>query len=57
MIEDEDRRITIFDFLPECVLLLEDLLEAGVIVLDVPDRLGERNLEVVIVFVFEYTCL
>ena len=39
------------------MLLLEDLLEAGVIVLDVPDRLGERNLEVVIVFVFEYTCL
>ena len=57
MIEDEDRRITIFDFLPECVLLLEDLLEAGVVVLDVPDRLGERNLEIIIVFVLEYAGL
>ena len=37
MVEDEDRRITIFDFLPECMLLFEDLLEPGVVVLDISD--------------------
>ena len=37
MVEDEDRRIAIFDLLPECMLLFEDLLESGVVVLDISD--------------------
>ena len=37
MVEDKDRRIAIFDLLPKCMLLLEYLLEPGVVVFNIPD--------------------
>lgn len=57
VVHDENRRVATSDLLPESRLLLEYLFEAGVVVLNVTDGLGEVVGLVVVVFVSEQPCL
>jgi hypothetical protein len=57
MVEDEDRGIARFNLLLKSRLLLQYLLEFGVVLLHVADGLGEAELNIVVVLVFEYPAI
>lgn len=57
MVENKDRGITRLDLLLQSGLLLQNFLELGVILLNVPDGLGEAELHIVVILVLEHPAL